>query len=142
MGSIYQFLEKSIQRRAFIQRLTVVSSSFVAGVLGMPKTTFGCDPGTGCCNLCLQHDNACTEAHCMSLPDKKCYWSWLCSDNFRNGKTCMKFRCADCFAVLPQNCPPTCPTNNSDCRRCPIQGVLCSYAAMIPGTRMYPCQPD
>lgn len=138
--NIFQFIESRLGRRAFVQRMSAVGSAFVAGVFGVSKQAVACD--AGCCNLCvLPYDAGCTRAWCLQQSGAKCMWDWLCNDNVRQGKSCHQYRCSECFAVLPANCAAPCPTSNTNCRVCTIQGVICSNAE-ITIQKLPDCQED
>jgi hypothetical protein len=135
MNNLFQFIEKTIGRRAFLQRLTTMTGAFFAGVLGLPEPAFGCT--NACCNLCLQTDATCSETRCKSFASHKCYWQWMCNDDTGPNRTCKRYECSECFAVLPPNCTlALCEANHNICRACTFQGVLCSRARpvqVIPG---------
>jgi hypothetical protein len=130
--SIAKIIEDSISRRAFLVKVTTMTSAFIGGLFGMPNIAYACH----CCGMC-RNPQQCTwnEALCS------CVWCWTCEVR----ADCKVYWCKECLiAPLQNGCfPAACECHrkyvNDQCRYCAQDDavVLCSrvetYATSIPG---------
>lgn len=110
-------IEKAMDRRSFLGKLSMAGGTLLLGILGLPKTAEGLHH-VACCDLCVLPGSCTyTPANCGAQ------WYWCCCYNNRL-KHCMECyapsqttcpsnlcdnvicsRAADCYALPPGNCP-------------------------------------
>lgn len=102
--TILRVVEKALNRRAFLNKLTTVGGAFLAGILGFPKTSQAAYKVT-CCHLCVL-PGSCSYSACGLE------WWWCCCYQGR-----LK-HCMECFVPGTADC-----SNWFNCT-----GVKCSKA--------------
>jgi hypothetical protein len=125
-NNIIRVLEKAINRRGFLQKLSVTAGAFLTGVFATRRASATFWP-EACCLLCED------PAMCSWNPSScVCVWYWYC----KHTPECAWYKCSECLISLPTNCALPCPTSDADCVVCGPGIVSCSEArwiAPIPG---------
>lgn len=118
--------EWNIPRRGFLQRASLVTGAFIAGVFRLDEVLGSnaiqhCYDGdihdVKCCSLCCESRQDCPPAgqRCVSE------LVWLCSD--RTQVPNVMYRCVECYSIDVHSTPNPACSNRSLC-----QYVICSRA--------------
>lgn len=87
--------EMRIPRRGFLQRVSLITGAFLAGVFRIDEA-FGTDgihcfdgqlKHYKCCSLCCDHDPTCKSGQCNT------YLIWLCPDGG------VMYKCIECYSI-------------------------------------------
>ena len=94
MSTIVERIGNALGRRAFLNKLMLLSGAFVCGVLGVPTTAYAVKKQ--CCHLCYDPEGGCSYAGCSDE------WCWECPFD------CTWYRCFECFKTgTGYACPDT-----------------------------------
>ena len=127
--AVIERIGAAIERRSFLRQITLVSGSFILGVLGLPKSSeaSGCGPGSvgftyECCCLCKWPWNKNCLDDCSDI------WGWVCqgTDPYE------WWICYECFETCT-NVWNTDTCAEGICSSHCCTDVKCSWAEQISG---------
>lgn len=135
--SIIEQVGAFIDRRSFLQRVALVTGSFVAGVLGLPDSAeaSNCGPGAwhvNCCCLCKNPFVTCQYPYETWEQNCTATWNWTC---VQQTPVWSVYNCIECFGTCteitnPQPPPDEC-TEQYKCTAHCCNDVLCSHITQI-----------